>query len=102
MIHYSGYNDIYRIYTTTQQDGVDFNLAHIGKDFSVPKREDFDPGYMRALFDYSYVLARSGYKWHKAPPAFEALKVDEATAHRQTQTPQQQLRNSTLSEPAAR
>ena len=48
---------------------------------------DFDPAYMRALFDYGYELARSGYKWHKAPPAFEALKADGVTAPRQARTP---------------
>ena len=29
MIHYSGYNDILRIYGTTKRDGVDYNLAYI-------------------------------------------------------------------------
>jgi hypothetical protein len=33
MTHYSGYNDILRIYATTKRDGVDYNLAYIGADF---------------------------------------------------------------------
>jgi patatin-like phospholipase len=72
MIHYSGYNDLLRIYNTTRQDGVDYNLAFIGPDFNVPHEEDFDTTYMRALFDYGYRRAVSGYPWSKRPPILEA------------------------------
>ena len=71
MIHYSGYNDAYRIYTTSKRDGVDYNLAYIGSDFTVERKESFDQTYMRALFDYGYQRARAGYPWSKAPPGFE-------------------------------
>lgn len=75
MIHYNGYNDIYRIYTTTQKDGVDFNLAYIGKDFPAIKHEDFDAAYMRTLFEYGYREGRTGYHWHKAPPILEINNI---------------------------
>jgi hypothetical protein len=68
MIHYSGYNDILRIYSTTQRDGVDYNLAYISPDFKVEHKEDFDTTYMRALYDYAYQQAVRGYHWQKAPP----------------------------------
>jgi Patatin-like phospholipase len=68
MIHYSGYNDVLRIYSTAQRDGVDYNLAYIGPDFTVEHRQSFDPVYMRSLFDYGYQKAIHGYRWHKAPP----------------------------------
>ncbi len=71
MIHYSGYNDILRIYATTQHDGVDYNLAYIGSDFPAVKHEDFEPSYLHALFDYGYAQGRRGYHWHKAPPILE-------------------------------
>ncbi len=71
MIHYSGHNDILRMQTTTRQDGVDFNLAFIGADFTTPRREDFDQDYMRALFEYGYRRGREGYRWYKAHPVFE-------------------------------
>jgi hypothetical protein len=71
MIHYSGYNDIIRIYATTKRDGVDYNLAYIGSDFPAVKHEEFDPAYMKALFDYGYAKARAGYPWRKAPPILE-------------------------------
>ena len=54
MIHSSGTNDLLRIYFVTQRDGVDYNLAYIGSDFSAPQAGDFDKAYMNALFDYAY------------------------------------------------
>jgi predicted patatin/cPLA2 family phospholipase len=71
MIHYSGYNDILRIYAITQRDGVDYNLAYIGPDFLNTKHEEFDPTYLRALFDYGYAKGLQGYNWHKAPPLLQ-------------------------------
>jgi predicted acylesterase/phospholipase RssA len=71
MIRYSGYNDVLRIYTTTQRDGVDFNLAYIGSDFDLEHKVPFDQAYMRALFDYGYRRARAGYPWSKIPPLFD-------------------------------
>jgi predicted patatin/cPLA2 family phospholipase len=68
MIHTSGSNDLLRIYYTCQRDGVDYNLAYIGSDFSHPEAGDFDKAYMNALFDYAYQQARHGYPWQKVPP----------------------------------
>jgi hypothetical protein len=44
--------DLYRIYTTAQQDGLDYNLAYIDADFTAMHRKDFDTDYIRALFDW--------------------------------------------------
>ena len=68
MIAASGLNDILRMYNTTQRDGIGFNLACIGADFTQKLPEPFDQGYMRALFDYGYQRARRGYDWSKTPP----------------------------------
>jgi Patatin-like phospholipase len=68
MIHYSGQNDIYRLQTTTARDGVDFNLAYIGRDFTVEHTEDFDPTYMRALFAYGRAQIKDGTAWKKSSP----------------------------------
>jgi hypothetical protein len=72
MIHYSGYNDALRIYATSRRDGVDYNLAYIGPDFTVEHKTQFDQAYMRALFDYGYQRARAGYRWSKAPPILQS------------------------------
>jgi hypothetical protein len=69
MIAASGYNDVLRMYYTTQRDGIGFNLAYIGTDFTQKAPEPFDQGYMRSLFDYGYQRARRGYDWSKAPPS---------------------------------
>jgi hypothetical protein len=74
MIHYSGYNDTLRIYATSQRDGVDYNLAFIGPDFTMPHKVPFDQTYMRTLFDYGYQRGRAGYPWRKAPPILEIPK----------------------------
>lgn len=64
----SGYNDVVRMYTNTQRDGIGFNLAYIGTDFTQKLPAPFDPGYMRALFDYGYQRGRRGYDWAHKPP----------------------------------
>jgi Patatin-like phospholipase len=68
MITASGYNDVLRMYNTTKADDVDFNLAYIGKDFTDVLPSPFDPGYMRALFEYGYQKSVHGYDWKKLPP----------------------------------
>jgi hypothetical protein len=66
----SGVNDTYRMYLLARRDGVDFNLASIGEDFTVPYKGPFEPGYMQSLFAYGYEKARAGYRWKKAPPGY--------------------------------
>jgi hypothetical protein len=68
MIQTSGMNDVNRIYLTTMRDHVDYNLAYIGPDFKVKAKEDFDPVFMRALYDYGRAKGRAGYPWAKRPP----------------------------------
>jgi predicted acylesterase/phospholipase RssA len=46
MIAASGINDVIRMYNTTQRDGIPFNLAYIGSDFTQKLPEPFDQGYM--------------------------------------------------------
>jgi predicted acylesterase/phospholipase RssA len=70
LIQNQGVGDLYRIYATTERDGVDFNLAYIPSSFDVPLPEPFDQHYMQELFKLGYELARSGYPWEKAPPGF--------------------------------
>ena len=68
MIASSGYNDVVRIWNVTERDGVDFNLAFIGRDFTGTYTEPFEQAYMRALFTHAYEQARRGYRWEKQPP----------------------------------
>jgi predicted acylesterase/phospholipase RssA len=68
MIAASGYNDVVRIYNNTQRDGIGYNLAYIGADFTKELPEPFDAGFMGALFDYGYQRGRHGYDWAHKPP----------------------------------
>jgi hypothetical protein len=68
MIQTQGIGDLYRIYTTTQRDGVAYNLAFIPATFNEKPAEAFDPVYMKSLFDVGYKQAVGGYPWQKTPP----------------------------------
>jgi hypothetical protein len=70
LLQMQGIGDLYRIFVTTQRDGVDFNLAFIGADFREPHKEEFDTEYMRKLFDYGYRQSSKGYQWRKEPPGY--------------------------------
>ena len=68
MLTESGRNDVLRTYLLAQRDGVDFNLAYIGRDFTATEAGDFEQPFMRALYDYGYQQGRDGRAWHKLPP----------------------------------
>ena len=71
LIKNQGIGDLYRIYSLSKRDGIDFNLASIPPDFTDVSDEPFDQKYMIALFDRGYDLASHGYSWVKAPPGME-------------------------------
>jgi hypothetical protein len=65
-----GIGDLYRIYLTTQRDGVDFNLTSIPASFNTPHTTQFDTTYMRSLYQTGYDLAAKGVPWAKVPPRY--------------------------------
>ncbi|UPY37609.1 patatin-like phospholipase family protein [Sediminicoccus sp. KRV36] len=69
MIAASGYNDIIRMYFAAERDRVDYNLAFIRDDFTVPYGLPFDQAYMRPLFEYGRERMLRGDIWVKRPPA---------------------------------
>ena len=76
LIQTQGVGDLYRIYITTQRDGIDFNLAYIPETFKTPLREPFDPVYMKELFKVGYDLAANGSPWVKTPPGYAAPEIE--------------------------
>src|SRR4051812_1360469 len=52
MISSSGHNDIMRLQSLAERDGVEFSLAYIQDDFTKPWESPFDRDWMRALFYY--------------------------------------------------
>jgi hypothetical protein len=75
LIHSQGIGDLYRLYLTSQRDGIDYNLAFIGPEFDFEHDDDFDQKFMRALYHYGHDLGRQGYSWRKAPPGFEGVEL---------------------------
>ena len=75
-----GIGDLYRVYSVTQRDGVDFNLTYIPASFNVPHNEMFDTAYMKALYDVGVNAAKSGYQWQKSPPGFDVPIGGQATS----------------------
>jgi predicted patatin/cPLA2 family phospholipase len=63
--------DLYRIYSVTKDEGIEFNLASIPADFTQTSDEPFDQKYMTALFNRGYDLGHENYSWVKAPPGLE-------------------------------
>jgi hypothetical protein len=76
MLAASGRNDVLRVYFVTKRDGVDYNLAYIGRDFNASRAGPFDQPYMRALFDYGYREATTGRAWHKVPPGLLSRRAE--------------------------
>ncbi|MDJ0684663.1 MAG: patatin-like phospholipase family protein [Alphaproteobacteria bacterium] len=70
LIHSQGIGDLYRIYSSAQRDGLDYNLAFIPAEFDVEKEEEFDTAYMQALFEFGRERAVNRYPWEKTPPGF--------------------------------
>jgi predicted acylesterase/phospholipase RssA len=68
MIGSSGYNDVLRMYFAAQRDGIDFNLAFIGRDFTAEYTVPFEQAYMRALYEYGFERGRAGFQWTRIPP----------------------------------
>ncbi len=66
-----GIGDIYRIYTVAQRYDMAFNLAYIPASFDEPHPEDFDTGYMKALYEFARARAEAGYPWQHLPVGFE-------------------------------
>ena len=69
MIAAQGLNDVLRIYNAAERDGVDFNLAYIGRDFTVEYDKPFEQSYMRPLYEYGRERALRGNAWAKRPMA---------------------------------
>lgn len=70
-----GIGDLYRIYATTERDGIDFNLTYIPATFNTPHLEEFDTNYMKQLYDVGRERALAGFQWEKYPPGFEGVTV---------------------------
>lgn len=68
LIKYQGIGDLYKMYTFSKRNGIQYRLAAIPADFKNTSTEPFDPIYMTKLYDLGYRLGKQGYRWQKKPP----------------------------------
>jgi predicted acylesterase/phospholipase RssA len=81
LIQAQGMGDIYRIYQTTQNDQVKFNLAFIGPDFKQAHTKEFDTVYMKALYEYARQQSLKGYPWSHEPPGIDKTLDEDIVTH---------------------
>ena len=67
LIKMQGIGDIVTAYGSAVISGADFRVTWIGRDFKAPYREQFDPGFMKALYQYGYDLMIAGEAWETKP-----------------------------------
>lgn len=79
LLKFHGVGDLYRMYTLTRRDGIEYNLAFIPGDFRDEAETAFDPSVMKKLYQLGYDMARSGYPWASYPPGFEPSADSAAT-----------------------
>ena len=62
LINYNGVGDLYKGYLLAQKQSSSYKLAFIKNDFNVEHDVDFDPEYMKKLYEYGYQAAKKGYE----------------------------------------
>lgn len=62
--------DLYKIHAVTERDDVASKYTWIPANFDAMPDEEFDPVFMRKLFDLGGILVRTGALWQDAPPNF--------------------------------
>jgi predicted patatin/cPLA2 family phospholipase len=71
LIKTQGIGDLYRIYTGTVREGIDFNVIWVPDSFTMKEPTPFDPTYMKALFELGYETGKDGIPWSKVPPGYK-------------------------------
>ncbi|HEY3645943.1 MAG TPA: patatin-like phospholipase family protein [Gammaproteobacteria bacterium] len=69
LLNVQGSSDLERIHDIVTADGVDFNCAYIGNDFTFTHAVRFESGFLRRLYQYGYEQAATGIAWKKAVPS---------------------------------
>ena len=68
LIKSQGLGDLINAYQVAQLRDSDIFMTWIGEDFRADYPGPFDPGYMRALYEYGYALMEKGEAWSIKPP----------------------------------
>ena len=78
LVQFQGIGDLYTIYTITQRDRLEFNLAFIPPTFNYPHKQLFDTKYMQELFAVGERMAVRGTDWWWKHPPVLLSGVSEA------------------------
>ena len=66
-------NDLVRIYTLTLLTGMDFRVATVPQDWTIPEDSMvFDQAQMRSLYDRGYQWTVADRAWADVPPVLDA------------------------------
>jgi predicted patatin/cPLA2 family phospholipase len=65
-----GVGDVYRLYTMSKRDGVDFNFIDMPASFTESEKTPFDTKYMNELYRTGYDMALHRVPWEKVPPGY--------------------------------
>lgn len=69
LLNMQGFTDLQRVYDIVTADGVDFNCAYIGNDFTFSHAVRFDTEFLRRLYQYAYDQSVKGTAWKKTVPS---------------------------------
>lgn len=64
-----GFGDLYRLYTISQRDEIDFNYVSIPAGVNLEGDEIFDSDIAIPLYQLGYKMGYSGKSWSKEPPS---------------------------------
>lgn len=68
LIKNQGIGDLYKMYSYSRRNGIQYRLAYIPIDFKNTSTEPFDTVYMTKLYNLGFRLGKQGYRWQKKPP----------------------------------
>jgi len=69
LLNVQGFSDLENIYKIVTADGVEFNCAYIGNDFTFTHAVRFETGFLRRLYQYGYDQSVAGTAWKKTVPS---------------------------------
>ncbi len=68
LINAQGLGELYELQYIARAEHESFHVAYIGADFSYARQRTFDTQYLRHLYDYAMIAARTGVEWHDTLP----------------------------------
>jgi hypothetical protein len=82
----SGFNDLYRIYSHSQQLGLKFHYVSIPADYRFRTFDLFDQKEMQRLFRTGYEMGRKASPWKTSPPGLRDFRRQHQRAPRPSRT----------------